>query len=118
MLSKRLVYIRLLSGFLGVQIPAPIPVFIDSTAAMDITGKLGTSKRTAHFLRWQHYLRWMVQHQYVRLIFVSTKKQMADALTKIVDRTCFFIFRDYVLVGPFGPSPKTPVNGTESAMSP
>jgi hypothetical protein len=118
MLSKRLVYIRLVSGFLGVRIPAPIPVFIDSTAAIDITGKLGTSKRTAHFLRWQHYLRWMVQHQYVRLIFVGTKKQMADALTKIVDRTCFFIFRDYVLVGPFGPSPKAPVNGTETAMSP
>ena len=120
MLSKRLVYIRLLSGFLGVQIPAPIPVFIDSTAAIDITGKLGTSKRTAHFLRWQHYLRWMVQHQYVRLIFVGTKKQLADALTKIVDRTCFFIFRDYVLVGPFSPKNNRdpPVNGTGKAMSP
>ena len=106
MLAKRLVYVRLVCGFLGTQIAAPIPVFIDSTAAIDITGKLGTSKRTAHFLRWQHYLRWMVQHQYIRLIFVSTKKQMADALTKIVDRTCFFIFRDYVLVGPFSPKGK------------
>ena len=96
MLSKRLVNIRLLSGFLGVQIPAPIPVFIDSTAAIDITGKLGTSKRTAHFLRWQHYLRWMVQHQYVRLIFVGTKKQLADALTKSLPKPAFHKHREFL----------------------
>jgi hypothetical protein len=62
----------------------------------------------------------MVQHQYVRLIFVGTKKQLADALTKIVDRTCFFIFRDYVLVGPFSPKNNRdpPVDGTGKAMSP
>jgi hypothetical protein len=101
LLCKKLTYCRQLCADLGIKIDGPIPVFIDNSAALDITGKLGVSKRTAHFLRWQHYLRWMVQHHYVRLIFVVSKRQLADALTKIVDRTMFFIFRDHMLCGPF-----------------
>ena len=97
LLCKKLAYYRSLSRDLKMLIDGAIPVFIDSTAAMDITSKLGVSKRTQHFLRWQHYLRWMVQHLYVRLIFVSTKRQMSDALTKVVDKTLFLIFRSYVM---------------------
>ena len=95
---KNSMYLRQLTTAMGLRIIGAIPTFIDNTAAIDITGKMGTSKRTAHFLRWQHYLRWCVAHHYVRLIYVSTKRQLADALTKVIDKTLFLQFRDMVLV--------------------
>ena len=98
LLSKDNMYLRQLLGAMGINILGAVPTFIDSTAAMDITGRLGVSKRTAHFLRWQHYMRWCVSHNFIRLIFVSTKRQLADALTKMVDKTLFLQFRDMVLV--------------------
>jgi len=55
----------------------------------DLCAKFGVTPRTAHFLRWQHYLRWLVMHRWVELVFVPTKEQLADILTKVVDYSTF-----------------------------
>ena len=59
------------------------------TAADELTKKFGVTPKTAHFLRWQHQLRWLVNHNYVEIIFVGTKEQVADILTKVVDISTF-----------------------------
>ena len=64
-------------------------LLIDNTAADELTKKFCVTPKTAHFLRWQHYLRYLVTHQYARIIFVSTKDQLADILTKVVDISTF-----------------------------
>ena len=66
-------------------------MLIDNTAADDLTKKYGVTPKTAHFLRWQHYLRWLVMHNYVEVIFVGTKDQLADILTKVVDISTFLV---------------------------
>jgi len=96
-LCKSLSYFRQLCSDCGIDIDGPIPIFIDNTAAIDITGKMGSSKRTQHFLRWQFYVRYMVQHLYTRLIYIGTKRQIADALTKIIDATLFYSFRKHLM---------------------
>jgi hypothetical protein len=91
MAGKRLVFITELLGAFGIKLIAPIILLIDNSAAGDLTKKFGVSARTAHFLRWQHYLRWLVLHQYVTVVFVGTKEQLADILTKVVDISTFLL---------------------------
>jgi hypothetical protein len=89
MLGKRGVFvIQLLSEF-RIVINSPPVAFIDNTAADDLTGKFGVTPKTAHFLRWQHYLRWLVRHRYIEIVFVPTKDQLADILTKVIDFSTF-----------------------------
>lgn len=86
-LAKSLVHTRHLARALHLHIDSPTPVFIDSAAAIQIATNVGVTKRTLHFDRWQHYLRECVKKQILHLIHVTTKRQRADALTKVVDAT-------------------------------
>jgi len=90
--GKRSVFIIQLLEDMHASIARPFILFIDNTAAMDITERYGVSARTAHFLRWQHYLRYLVFHNYLHLIFVGTKDQLADICTKVLDPSTFHSF--------------------------
>ena len=37
----------------------------------------------------QHYLRWLVTHRWAEIVFVPTKEQLADIMTKVVDFSTF-----------------------------
>ena len=89
LLGKRIVFIAQLASEFKVSLKGPSLLLIDNTAADDLTGKLGVTPRTAHFLRWQHYLRWLVAHKWCEIVFVPTKEQLADILTKVVDISTF-----------------------------
>lgn len=86
-LAKTLVYIRQLASGLTFALQGPIPIFIDSAAAILVATNLGVTKRTLHFQRWQHYLRQCVAQQVIHLIHVVTQRQRADGLTKVIDGT-------------------------------
>jgi hypothetical protein len=88
-MAKAYMYTRQLFAKLGVSIDGPTPAFIDSEAGIAIANNVGVTKRTMHFLRWQHYLRWIVQHFYIGLFHIGTKRQLADGLTKVVDITLY-----------------------------
>ena len=75
-----------------VIITMKFSLLIDNTAADDLSKKLGVQTRTAHFLRWQHYLRWLVLNQFVEIFFVSTKEQLADMFTKVLDMSTYLYF--------------------------
>ena len=90
--GKRTVFIVQLCAEIGIKLDTPFIMLIDNSAALDLSQKLGVQTRTAHFLRWQHYLRWLVLHQYLELIFITTKEQLADMLTKVLDMRSFLFF--------------------------
>ena len=89
MLGKRVVFVVQLTGEFKVSFKGSTLLLIDNTAADDLSNKLGVTPRTAHFLRWQHYLRWLVAHKWCEIVFVPTKEQLADILTKVVDFSTF-----------------------------
>ena len=72
-------------------------IFIDATAAIDHSGNLGTTKQTVHLERWEYYFRQQRQKAYVKPEYVTTKQQLADAMTKVLDSATFYVFRDYIL---------------------
>ena len=71
--------------------------FIDNTASIDYSTKLGSAKKTLHFLRWEHSWRWLIIHQWLKAIFMRTKNQMIDFGTKVVDNTTFLNSRSFFL---------------------
>ena len=89
--GKRSVFVKQLSGDMTVIITMKFSLLIDNTAADDLSKKLGVQTRTAHFLRW-HYLRWLVLNQFVEIFFVSTKEQLADMFTKVLDMSTYLYF--------------------------
>lgn len=93
---KTLMYCRNVCNTVGLCLDGPTPLMLDSEAGIAIGTNQGVSPRTAHFLRWQHYMRWAKHHQYVELIFMSGKRQVADAITKPVDITLLRDFRVFL----------------------
>ena len=96
--GKRVIFAMQLLGDFKIKIKGPAMILIDNTAADDLCNKFGVTPKTAHFLRWQHFLRYMVINHWAEIIFVDTKNQLADIMTKVVDysaflKACRIIFR-------------------------
>jgi len=87
--GKRIVFVTQILGEFMITIKQPPMLLIDNSATDDLCGKFGVTPKTAHFLRWQHYLRWLVKHRFAAIVFVGTKDQLADILTKVVDHSTF-----------------------------
>ena len=95
--GKHTVYHRQFGTDCGVNISAPVVHFIDNTASIDYSGKLGSAKKTLHFLRWEHFWRWLILHKWLKAVFMRTKNQMIDFGTKVVDNTTFINSRAFFL---------------------
>ena len=91
MAGKRMVFVIRFAGEFKIKFVGPAILLIDNTATDDLCNKFGVTPRTAHFLRWQHYLRWLVTHKWVEIVFVGTKDQLADIMTKVVDFSTFVV---------------------------
>ena len=63
---------------MGMAFQVPLVLFIDSTAAIDHSKNVGTSKRTFHLERWEYFFRECAQRQWVKPHWVGTKFQMAE----------------------------------------
>ena len=87
--GKRMIFITQLLGDFKIKLAGPAMILIDNTATEDLCNKFGVTPKTAHFLRWQHFLRWMVINHWAEIIFVGTKDQLADIMTKVVDYNTF-----------------------------
>ena len=53
--AKRLQFYRELCREIKISVKTPFPMLIDNSGAIDLCEKVGASKRTEHFQRWQHY---------------------------------------------------------------
>ena len=63
---------------LKIRVRVPLPMLIDNSGAIDLCERVGVSKRTEHFQRWQHYCRYMARHHITKLHFVRTHEQLAE----------------------------------------
>ena len=89
--GKRLMFVVQLMRELGHDIVSPTPFLIDNSATGELTKKMGATKRTEHFLRWQHYMRQLVNYNYAKVFLVRDADQRADIATKVVNLTKYAI---------------------------
>ena len=87
--TKRIVYMRNYITGLGMKLLGPVLHIIDNTAMEDLSAKMGVSKRTEHFQRWQQQVRYSNVHMHTISLWATNKIQLADGMTKVVDITSF-----------------------------
>ena len=76
------IYCRDLLEDLGLGEAGATPLFLDSTATIDLAKDPVAFKKTKHILRHAHWLRDAVSRGVFLPQFVGTAEQLADLLTK------------------------------------
>jgi len=87
--SKETVYLQniiyKLNNSLQLQIPINIPVILeDNTGAIKLSHNAEFHKRTKHIDIKYHYIRELVENNKIRILYINTKEQLADPLTKLI----------------------------------
>lgn len=88
---------RLLTEMEYTDTTEPVTIFEDSKPAIDLTKKpAGADGRTKHIeLRW-HFIRQAISNGEVKVEWLPTDQQVADGLTKPLDRIKFERFREQI----------------------
>jgi len=85
--SKEVIYLQntitSLNTALGLNIPINIPAIMeDNTGAIKLGHNAEFHKRTKHIDIKYHYIRELVENNKIRILYINTKEQLADPLTK------------------------------------
>jgi hypothetical protein len=79
--------LRLLMEELGLSTPNPTVVFEDNTSALQLMESPIATTDVGRHLAIRHYrIRELVQAEAVKLVYIPTSKQVADIMTKPLDR--------------------------------
>ena len=93
---KEVMWLRHLLSELGLKQPTTI-VYEDNLACIKMAKSAIVSARNKHMQLKLHYVRERVDDLSVRLIYVDTKQQRADLLTKNLARSPFSDLRSFLL---------------------
>ena len=89
---KRIMYIRKLLQELHPLFPTslpPTPIFQDNAGAILIQNNIGSIRRVRHLELRYYYSTQKVEDKQVRIVKVNTKDELADVLTKPLDKKTF-----------------------------
>ena len=92
-----------LQGFLteiGHNIPLPITVMEDNQACIEVATRQQYSSRLKHVQIKCQFVREQVTNGVIRLVYCNTKDQLADIMTKPLERTIFEAFARKLLQKP------------------
>ncbi len=78
----RFVYQLLIS--MGIKIKTPIEVKVDNIGAIFMMENASTSGRTRHVDIRYHYVREYIEDDFIKIVFVRTKDNLSDEMTKNV----------------------------------
>jgi len=88
--SKDIMYIRNILEALGFYHQlGPTRLLVDSTAAIAIASKPGLNSKTKHIALRYHFIRQLIADGVIAVEKISTLDNVADILTKAVDRVTF-----------------------------
>ena len=94
---KEVEFIRNLCGGLHVELKERLVIAVDNSAAIDVAHNEGASGRTKHFNMAIHYIRDLTRYRRILPAFVVTTLQRADGLTKVLDKSKFLTWVQYVI---------------------
>ena len=98
--GKHIKWVASLVTFLlpKIKLP-PALLYEDNAACRAMVTCAQISGRNKHFELKQHFIRELHQQKVLRLLEISTDKQIADIFTKALARPIFEFFRDFLLNG-------------------
>ena len=74
-----------------------IPVYEDNASAIKLTENPMSSARTRHIDVWHHFIRTLSADRVIRMVYVPTKNQYADLLTKSLNVESFVRHRNAMM---------------------
>ena len=95
--TRRVVYVRHLLGEFFHLPKLPVTHIVDNSATPCLTERMGASRKSEHFRRWQQFMRYAVVHGYSFVHLCSTRDQLADGLTKVVGASQFVAMHNTML---------------------
>jgi len=78
---------------LKLPVKRPIELLCDNRAAISISSNDVNHSRTKHIDIRHHYIRDMIKKEYVKVSWIDTNKQLADILTKSLNKNQFNKFK-------------------------
>jgi hypothetical protein len=83
-----------------IRYDEPIPIFCDNISAISISKNPVMHSKTKHIPIKFHFLRDQVMSKVIKVEYVGTKDQIADAFTKYLPKMQFESLRDQLGVYP------------------
>ena len=87
--SKEAVHLKALLASIGYGQESPIVVYEDNQAAQKIAENPVLHDRTKHIDIRYHFVRELVRDLKIDIVYIETKKMIADLLTKAVSKQTF-----------------------------
>lgn len=94
--SREAIYIIALLKELGFYIQDKFPIYTDNNGALQLGYNPIFHERTKHIAVKYHYIRNLILEGTIDLIYIPTKEQKADGLTKTLDKVKFKEFLKYL----------------------
>ena len=87
--TKEAVFIKQLMTELGAYNQAKFPIYTDNEGALALAKNPVFHERTKHIAVKYHYIRQLIEEGTIDLVYINTKDQKSDGLTKPLDKTKF-----------------------------
>ena len=99
--SKEVIYLQntitSLNTVLSLNIPINIPVIIeDNTGAIKLGHNAEFHKRTKHINIKYHYIRELVKNNKIKILYINTKEQLANPLTKPIAGPALTLWKEKI----------------------
>jgi hypothetical protein len=92
--TKEAIWLRQLLSELGLDMSSPTALHIDNQSAIAITRNLEFHNHTKHIDVRYYFLRQVVEDKLIKLEYIPTGDQVADALTKGLPPASYSTFRE------------------------
>lgn len=102
--ASELIWICSVLSELGLKLTTPPTIYCDNVGATYLCANPVFHSRMKHIAIDYHFIRELIQTSKLRVAHVSTKDQLADALTKPLSRATFQYLRNKIGVTLFPPS--------------
>ena len=88
-----MMFVKNMLAVLRMTVELPIQTHTDNDATRLTAINPGTTARTKHYEIWMRYCRELYLNLVIEVNWVPTKEQIADLLTKPLDKTTFLSLR-------------------------
>ena len=113
---RQVVVYRELLEELGYKQMEPTVIYTDSEASVNFFKEYQSSRRVKHLMKIVHSVREAVNKRIIKLVFILSEYNIADLMTKIMERRNFIRLQEWIMFGYNKVSLQSPYNHKESPL--
>ena len=95
--TEETIYIKNIASEIGLDLPGPTPLLIDSSGTHGYTVHQSAKQRTKYFDIWTASIREAYRMRHISIHLITTKTMVADALTKALPRGELIKYREIMM---------------------